>query len=521
VHRATATRPPERAVVRLVASLLGFALAAGCAVNPVTGQRELMLLTTEDEIAFGEERYPLQQQASGGLYKVDPAVAEYVASVGARVAAVSDRVLPYEFAVVNDGTPNAWALPGGKIGIHRGLLVELENEAELAAILGHEVVHAAAKHSANQIQRGALAELAGRGVAAAVDDSNRAEAVVGATRAGLRLASLKYGRDDETESDYYGMKYMHAAGYDTTAAVTVQEKFVALSGQGQRRWLDGLFASHPPSVERVANNRAALAEFPPGGELGAASYQARMATLLRDREAYDLADRARQIATQNPTLASRLIDQAIGKQPREALFHSIRGDILAGQGQLADAVLAYDAAIERDPDFFGYHLRRGLSHDTLGQTSRAQDDLTRSNDLMPMPYASFKLAGYALADGRRKEAKRLFEAASRASGNLGAAARDAYVRLDLEEAPWKYVRARIRSDAGHAVVQVANLGDFPVKDIVLRLEMEVDGVTSYRRLRVSRLEPGHYDVRETGLYIGNAELVTVAHVQVLEAAPGW
>ena len=113
-----------------------------------------------------------QRVRAGGDYVADPAVQAYVQEVGAKLAAVSDRSLPYEFAVINNSTPNAWALPGGKIAINRGLLTELDSEAELAAVLGHEIVHAAARHSAQSVQRGALLQAAVlvTGVAAADSD---------------------------------------------------------------------------------------------------------------------------------------------------------------------------------------------------------------------------------------------------------------------------------------------------------------------------------------------------------------
>jgi predicted Zn-dependent protease len=123
-------------------------LLTACTVNPVTGQSELELVSTAQQVRIGEQQYAPAQQMQGGQYKVDPELSAYVQQVGQRLAAQSPADLPYEFVVLNNSVPNAWALPGGKIAINRGLLVELRNEAELAAVLGHEIVHAAARHGA-------------------------------------------------------------------------------------------------------------------------------------------------------------------------------------------------------------------------------------------------------------------------------------------------------------------------------------------------------------------------------------
>ena len=107
-------------------------LLSGCTINPVTGKNELMLISESMEIRMGQENYLPSRQMQGGDYVVDPAVTAYVREVGQKMAAVSDRKLPYEFAVVNDSEINAWMLPGGKMGINRGLLLKMDNEAELA-----------------------------------------------------------------------------------------------------------------------------------------------------------------------------------------------------------------------------------------------------------------------------------------------------------------------------------------------------------------------------------------------------
>ena len=133
-----------------------LALLAGCAVNPVTGRNELSLVSEQQELAIGAQQYALARQSQGGDYEVDHELTAYVNQVGQKLAAVSDRRLPYEFKVLNNTVPHAWALPGGKIAINRGLLTEIESEAELAAVLGHEAVHAAARHTAQQQSRAML-----------------------------------------------------------------------------------------------------------------------------------------------------------------------------------------------------------------------------------------------------------------------------------------------------------------------------------------------------------------------------
>ena len=117
-----------------LAVVLMLVLLSGCAVNPVTGERQFMTVSPQDELRMGEQNYVPMQQSQGGLHDVDPALTEYVRDVGAKVAAHSGVQLPYEFVVLNNSVPNAWALPGGKIAINRGLLTELESETELAAV---------------------------------------------------------------------------------------------------------------------------------------------------------------------------------------------------------------------------------------------------------------------------------------------------------------------------------------------------------------------------------------------------
>jgi predicted Zn-dependent protease len=477
---------------------------AGCVINPVTGDRELALVSADQEVAIGEQQYAPSQQMQGGDYTLDPALTAYVAGVGQKLAAVSDRALPYEFVVLNNSVPNAWALPGGKIAVNRGLLVELQSEAELAAVLSHEIVHAAARHGALAMQRGLLLQGALLATQVAAQRGDYGGLTVGAASLGAQLLSQRNSRGAELESDLYGMRYMAAAGYDPRAAVTLQETFVRLSEQSGRDQgrLATLFASHPPSAERVAQNRETAATLPTGGDLGRDRYQAATATLRQRQPAYQAYDQGRAaLADDRPADAERSAQEALRLLPAEAQIHALLGDIDSEQRRYADAVRHYGDAIDRNSAFFYYHLRKGLAHRELRQWDQARTELESSVGLLPTADAYYVLGTLAEQRGERQVALEHYERAAASSSQAGQAAQDATVRLDLPTNPGKYIATRGGLDnAGQLVVEVSNPTRVAVADVVIVVRYsDAQGAIRELNRTVGQLPAGQSVRLATGL----------------------
>ena len=438
--------------------LLSFAVLSGCAVNPVTGKSEFMTVSSEQELAIGKQNYVPMQQSQGGAYDIDPALSAYVQRVGAKVAAQSGVNLPYEFVVLNNSVPNAWALPGGKIAINRGLLTELESEAELAAVLGHEAVHAAARHSARQMSRGMLMQGLVLATAVAASDSDYGNLAVGGANVAAQMVLMKYGRSAELESDRYGMEYMSKAGYDPQGAVSLQKTFVRLNEARRSDWLSGLFASHPPSQERVDTNIATAATLPKGGMRGEREYQAAMSKTRALKPAYEAYDEGRK------ALAEKDMDKALAQSEKaldlfdgEAHFHALRGDIRLVQDNYDWAVINYTRAIDRRGNFFYYHLQRGLARKELGQVDAAVGDLQRSIEILPTAPAHLALGGIAKDRGDRNAAIEHYKIVAQAGGEYGEAAKAELVRLDLPSNPGAYIPTACSADGnGRLVVSIRN-----------------------------------------------------------------
>ncbi|MGQ0627187.1 MAG: M48 family metalloprotease [Phycisphaerales bacterium] len=252
-----------RCTLTLVLTLLGLVLG-GCVTNAATGDRFFSPLSPSEEIRIGIDAKPGLVQEMGGEIS-SPRIRAYVTQIGQRMAALTEAdnpKLPWEFTILDSAVINAFALPGGKVFISRGLLERMTNESQLAGVLGHEIGHVTAQHTARRIGQATLLQT-GIAVAGAVVSSTgegsavrgTGEAVLPALSVGGQLLVLKFGRDEESQSDSLGMRYMTRAGYNPTGQLQVMQILKAASG-GARQ--PEFLATHPLPETRIERIKSEL-----------------------------------------------------------------------------------------------------------------------------------------------------------------------------------------------------------------------------------------------------------------------
>lgn len=259
-------------VAGAVVAALAVAVVWGCAVNPVTGKNELSLVSAGQERAIGAQGHEAVLAEYGALDH--PALAAYVDSVGRALAKVSH--LPgaeWHFTVLDDPTVNAFALPGGYIYVTRGILAHLGSEAQLAGVLGHEIGHVTARHGAKRATQQTLAGL-GLGVAGILSSTVRQYSAEAQQALGLLL--LKYGRDDETQSDQLGVDYSTAAGWDPREIPATYETLARVGERSGSR-LPAFLSTHPDPGDR----RSRTTELSRAAAAGKTGLQVRERTYLR------------------------------------------------------------------------------------------------------------------------------------------------------------------------------------------------------------------------------------------------
>ena len=240
----------RRGFLRL-SSLAAAGFMLRCATDPVTGKKQFMLVSEDTEKQIDRQYSPLQFSADFGAVQ-DSQLNRYISEVGNTMAAASHRPhMPYSFRVVNATYVNAYAFPGGSIAATRGIMLSLENEAELASLLGHELGHVNARHAAEQMSKGQLSQAIVGGMSVLAGTQSAAlgnlAGQLGQISAGALLAS--YSRDNEREADALGMTYMVGAGYGSAGFVGLMEMLNRMS-KHKSTTVDLLFATHPMSQER-------------------------------------------------------------------------------------------------------------------------------------------------------------------------------------------------------------------------------------------------------------------------------
>lgn len=256
--------------------LVSLALA-GCATAPVTGRRQLLLLSEDEEASLGLKSY--QEVLATEKLSADPAANALVQQVGARIAAATGKGYAWEFKVVDKpDVVNAFCLPGGKVVVYSGIFRVSQDAAGMATVIGHEVAHAIARHGGERLSSGMLTNLGVEAVTAAMGskDPSTVKTVSGLLGAGAAVGiMLPFSRDQESEADHMGLIYMARAGFSPDAAVAFWQRMQAAS-QGA---MPEILSDHPSDARRIQRiqgwlpeARAAFAPGPPisVGPVGAA-----------------------------------------------------------------------------------------------------------------------------------------------------------------------------------------------------------------------------------------------------------
>ena len=340
----------------------------GCSINPVTGKKEFMLFSDAQEISFGSEADPDIRWQFGGTYD-DSQLIAYVNSVGQKVAASSDRTnIAYHFAVVDSSDVNAFALPGGYIYITRGLLVKLENEAQLASVLGHEIGHVNARHSMKRMQQTLGFNMVLAILDQAASGSKGYQEWRGLIKTGSSVAfaavTLGYGRDNELQADALGTEFADKSSYDPQGMIQLLEILKSLN-EREPSSVEEFFMSHPRTSIRIKETNGVIAKLPPQqpqGVFNESAYKSKISDLTTVQKAYEHYDKGEELRQKSQySQAISEYNQAL-KIKNIAKPHYRIGLVYFAQGNYDQAISEYKTAIRIDSSYIPPYNDMGMAY---------------------------------------------------------------------------------------------------------------------------------------------------------------
>ncbi len=383
------------------AGIAGSAVFTACAIDPVTGKNQIMMVSEQQEIAIDKQQSPFQISSDYGISQ-DDRINRYVSDVGkGLLASVHRPAMPYSFKCVNATYINAYAFPGGSIALTRGILLKIDNEAELASLLGHELGHVNARHTAEQVSKGQLSSLliGGLSIAAGTQGSAFGELTqqLGALGQGIFLS--KYSRDNEREADFLGNEYMVKAGYPSKGFVGLMEMLNSLHKEKPNSAVM-LFSTHPMSSERLdaaVQREKGQYLYSKEYSLNRDRYMDNTVSLRGKKEAVELLQEGEKyLASKEYDKAENAIKKAINHSKEDYTAHVVMAKCLLIREKFSEAVSYADTAKTLYPsEAQGYYVA-GIANTEQKKFSQAYKDFTKCEEILPgNPQMAF-FRGYCL-----------------------------------------------------------------------------------------------------------------------------
>lgn len=370
--------------------------AFSCATNPVTGKSELMLVSESQELKIGKDAAPSMKWDFGGHYK-DKKLELYLGGIVNRLWAISERShLPVQFYIQNTSVPNAFALPG-YVAITRGLLSDMENEAQFAAVMGHEIGHVMARHTAQRLSQIQFQQVGLSIGSVALKGTQGGNALLTVGQIGSSLLLLKFSRGQEIQSDRLGAKYMSRLGYDPHEAISAHnvlqtsvDRYLKRLGKshGQDSFMSNILSTHPRHEVRLSEIQGMINELPPYTVKGDGKFSNRFmiatASMRNINDIYFKYDKALSYYQEKKyDRAEDKLNEAISQDSSQPAFHNLMGMVRLQQKDRGKAKQSFQKALNLDPGFQPSVYGMGLVHLFDGKYTRAISSFKSSLKIYP------------------------------------------------------------------------------------------------------------------------------------------
>ncbi|HOE60085.1 MAG TPA: M48 family metalloprotease [Kiritimatiellia bacterium] len=419
---------------------VGLVSPTGCVTNPITGKQQISLVGKSELISLSQQAVPSQFSSDYGVVS-DAQLNAYVAQVGRRLVATlkpSDVVfpdMPFSFQVVNAVYVNAYAFPDGTIAITRGMLAELENEAQLAAVLGHEIAHVNCGHTASAMSKGTVYDALVSGTQGYLASRGSAWTDLAGTagQLGSAVVLASYSREQERQADQGGMLYLVRAGYDPQGMVDLMRLLIRISGSNPSM-IEQMFSSHPMSTERLETAETRLREEYAGQNVGVvnqAAFLAATASIRKNRAAFQHFAAAEALLAQKQAAAAKTrAEQGLRIAPNDYVGLMLVAQAERQSGQIGAAQQTALRAVRLYP-------AGARAHGMLAQCALQKKEYAAAvahlqvfeRQVPGEPHTSFYKGLAYEGMGRKPQAAQAYRAFVRRSGTQSRAAQYATQRL--------------------------------------------------------------------------------------------